>query len=116
MVRTLKQVLRKMLNNKDKWQKELPRATLAINATKHHHSGQSPFRLMHGYDPKLPGELNLASVEGDIDESHRLHDLARGACGGKREATAESAQNNGPIRQEAANSEVHNGGTSSCLS
>ncbi|KAL3183245.1 hypothetical protein MRX96_034294 [Rhipicephalus microplus] len=41
-------------------------------------SGHSPFRLMHGYDPKLPGELNLASVEGDIDESHRLHDLARG--------------------------------------
>ncbi|KAL3199703.1 hypothetical protein MRX96_043838 [Rhipicephalus microplus] len=33
---------------------------------------------MHGYDPKLPGELNLASVEGDIDESHRLHDMARG--------------------------------------
>ncbi|KAL3218086.1 hypothetical protein MRX96_006065 [Rhipicephalus microplus] len=33
---------------------------------------------MHDYDPKLPGELNLASVEGDIDESHRLHDLARG--------------------------------------
>ncbi|KAL3185560.1 hypothetical protein MRX96_028962 [Rhipicephalus microplus] len=27
---------------------------------------------------KLPGELNLASVEGDVDESHRLHDLARG--------------------------------------
>ncbi|KAL3188253.1 hypothetical protein MRX96_003582 [Rhipicephalus microplus] len=27
---------------------------------------------------KLPGELNFASVEGDIDESHRLHDLARG--------------------------------------
>ncbi|KAL3204195.1 hypothetical protein MRX96_041367 [Rhipicephalus microplus] len=78
MVGTLKQVLRKMLNNKDKWQKELPRETLAINATKHRHSGHSPFRLMHGYDPKLPGELNLASVEGDIDESHRLHDLARG--------------------------------------
>ncbi|KAL3218296.1 hypothetical protein MRX96_005952 [Rhipicephalus microplus] len=78
MVGTLKQVLRKMLNNKDKWQKELPRATLANNATKHRHSGHSPFRLMHGYDPKLPGELNLASVEGDIDESHRLHDLARG--------------------------------------
>ncbi|KAL3183297.1 hypothetical protein MRX96_000277 [Rhipicephalus microplus] len=38
----------------------------------------SPCRLMHGYDPKLPGELNLASVEGDIDESHRLHVLARG--------------------------------------
>ncbi|KAL3255385.1 hypothetical protein MRX96_017300 [Rhipicephalus microplus] len=48
MVGTLKQVLRKMLNNKDKWQKELPRATLAINATKHRHSGHSPFRLMHG--------------------------------------------------------------------
>ncbi|KAL3246788.1 hypothetical protein MRX96_057428 [Rhipicephalus microplus] len=78
MVGTLKQVLRKMLNNKDKRQKELPRATLAINATKHRHRGHSPFQLMHGYDPKLPGELNLASVEGDIDESHRLHDLARG--------------------------------------
>ncbi|KAL3242235.1 hypothetical protein MRX96_021347 [Rhipicephalus microplus] len=77
MVGTLKQVLRKMLNNKDKWQKELPRAMLAINATKHRHSGHSPFRLMHGYDPKLPGELNLTSVERDIDESHRLHDLAR---------------------------------------
>ncbi|KAL3216805.1 hypothetical protein MRX96_032784 [Rhipicephalus microplus] len=60
MVGTLKQVLRKMLNNKDKWQKELLRATLAINATKHGHSGHSPFRLMHGYDPKLPGAVNLA--------------------------------------------------------
>ncbi|KAL3218803.1 hypothetical protein MRX96_031340 [Rhipicephalus microplus] len=78
IVGTLKQVLRKMLNNKDKWQKELPRATLAINATKHRHSGHSPFRLMHGYDPKLAEELNLAPVEGDIDESHRLHDLTRG--------------------------------------
>ncbi|KAL3248810.1 hypothetical protein MRX96_056350 [Rhipicephalus microplus] len=77
MVGTLKQVLRKMLNNKDKWQKEVPQATLAINAMKHRHSGHSPFRLMHGYDPKLPGELNLASVEGDIDETHRLHELAR---------------------------------------
>lgn len=32
---------------------------------------------MHSYDLKLPGELNLASIEGDIDELHRLHDLAK---------------------------------------
>ncbi|KAL3182984.1 hypothetical protein MRX96_006778 [Rhipicephalus microplus] len=44
---------------------------------------------MHGYDPKLPGELNLASVEGDIDESHRLHDLARG-CAETRERLLQS--------------------------
>ncbi|KAL3222965.1 hypothetical protein MRX96_027859 [Rhipicephalus microplus] len=70
---------------------------------------------MHGYDKKLPGELNLASVEGDIDESHRLHDLAKDARN-ESAATAEPAQNNGPIRREAASSEVDIGGTSSCLS
>ncbi|KAL3178499.1 hypothetical protein MRX96_038396 [Rhipicephalus microplus] len=77
MAGTLKQVLGKMLSNKDKWQTELPQAVLAINAMKHRPSGHGPFRLMHGYDPKLPAELNLASVEGDIDESHRLNDLAK---------------------------------------
>ncbi|KAL3200198.1 hypothetical protein MRX96_053655 [Rhipicephalus microplus] len=98
-----------MLNNKDKWQKELPRATLAISAMKHRHSGHSPFRLMHGYDPKLPGELNLTS-RGRHRRVSTTTRLGKGTCGDKREATAESAQNNGPIRQEAANSKVYNGG------
>ncbi|KAL1486733.1 hypothetical protein MTO96_031282 [Rhipicephalus appendiculatus] len=65
-----------MMNRKVEWKKKLPQVVLAINATKHRYGGYSPFRLMHGYDPKLPGELNIASVEGDIDESQRLHDLA----------------------------------------
>ncbi|KAL3208261.1 hypothetical protein MRX96_052583 [Rhipicephalus microplus] len=56
--------------------------TTPSNASNQRHEASSqwpqPIRLIHGYDPKLPGELNLASVEGDINESHRQHDLARG--------------------------------------
>lgn len=39
---------------------------------------------MHGYDPKLPDELNIICINDDIDESQRLHNLARSRCTAKR--------------------------------
>ncbi|KAH6940407.1 hypothetical protein HPB50_027557 [Hyalomma asiaticum] len=31
---------------------------------------------MHGYQPKLPGELNIGAIQSDIEESERLRSLA----------------------------------------
>lgn len=34
---------------------------------------------MHGYNPKIPGELNIDTVEADVEEGlRRLHELAKG--------------------------------------
>ncbi|KAK8779210.1 hypothetical protein V5799_019450 [Amblyomma americanum] len=78
MVGTLKQVLRKVISNSESWKKELPKATFAINVTKHRLSNESPFYLMHGYDPKVPGELNIGTIGEEIDAAQRLHEMAKG--------------------------------------
>lgn len=70
-------MLRKIVGERHDWSKVLNDATLAINVSKHKHSERSPFWLMHGYNPKLPGELNIGSVDEDISESERLHELAK---------------------------------------
>lgn len=76
MVATLKQVLRKLLNEKRDWDRMLAEAVFAINVAKTQQSGYSAFWLMHGYQPRLPGELNIGSVRNYIEDSVRLHELA----------------------------------------
>ncbi|KAL1445300.1 hypothetical protein MTO96_029256 [Rhipicephalus appendiculatus] len=76
MVATLKQALRKLLSQAQNWQRLLADAVFAINVTKSEHTGYSAFWLMHGYKPKLPGELNIGAIHNDIEESERLRKLA----------------------------------------
>lgn len=77
MLGSLKQVLRKIFGQRHDWSRALNDATLAINVSKPKHSDRSPFWLMHGYNPKLSGELNIGSVDEDISESERLHEIAK---------------------------------------
>ncbi|KAK8776630.1 hypothetical protein V5799_030025 [Amblyomma americanum] len=78
MVGTLKQVLRKVIRNSESWKKVLPKATFGISVTKHRLSNQSPFYLMHGYDPKVPGELNFGTIGEEMDAAQRLHEMVKG--------------------------------------
>ncbi|XP_037528341.1 uncharacterized protein LOC119405545 [Rhipicephalus sanguineus] len=76
MVATLKQVLRKLLSQAQSWERMLADAVFAINVAKSEQTGYSAFWLMHGYQPKLPGELNIGAIQNDIEESERLRGLA----------------------------------------
>ncbi|KAK8772978.1 hypothetical protein V5799_012489 [Amblyomma americanum] len=78
MVGSLKQVLRTVISNSESWKRELPKAPFAINVTKHRLSNESPFYLMHGYDPKVPGEMNIGTIGEEIDAAQRLHEMAKG--------------------------------------
>lgn len=76
MVATLKQVLRKLLSQAQSWERMLADAVFAIDVAKPEQTGYSAFWLMHGYQPKLPGELNIVAIQNDIEESERLRRLA----------------------------------------
>ncbi|CAN7941544.1 unnamed protein product, partial [Ixodes hexagonus] len=54
---------------------------------------------MHGYDPKLPGELNIGGIDDDITESERLLNLARSRCTAKH--NLENSQTLAKARYEA---------------
>ncbi|KAH7984299.1 uncharacterized protein LOC119378958 [Rhipicephalus sanguineus] len=76
MVATLKQVLRKLLSQAQSWERMLADAVFVINVAKSEQTGYSAFWVMHGYQPKLPGELNIGAIQNDIKESERLRGLA----------------------------------------
>lgn len=77
MVGTLKNIIRKLIEPHQNWEKILPEAVFSVNVSRQSSSRFSPFELMHGYVPKLPGQLNIGTVEADLDETTRLHRLAR---------------------------------------
>ncbi|KAL1437289.1 hypothetical protein MTO96_001357 [Rhipicephalus appendiculatus] len=68
MVATLTQVLRKLLSQAQNWERMLADTVFAINVAKSEQTGYSAFWLMHGYQPKLPGELNIGAIHNDIEE------------------------------------------------
>lgn len=72
MVGTVKQVLRKTVTSKQDWDIALHPALFAINASRQKSSRFSAFWLMHGYHPRLPGELNIGTVSEDLQEAERL--------------------------------------------
>lgn len=76
-VKTMKTVVRKLIDTHKNWDEVLQEAVFAINASKHKSTGMSPFYLMHGYEPTVPGQLNVGTVTDELEESHRLHQLAK---------------------------------------
>ncbi|KAH6943951.1 hypothetical protein HPB50_000802 [Hyalomma asiaticum] len=67
---------RKLLSQAQNWKRILADAVFAINVAKSKQTGYSAFWLLHSYQPKLPGELNIGAIQSDIGESERLRSLA----------------------------------------
>jgi len=58
--RTLKQMLRKVVNNKGRnWDKLLGGVLFAYRSTPHQSTGETPFYLLYGRKPNLPTALDL---------------------------------------------------------
>lgn len=67
----LKPILRKLCARiEDKWDYFLPQAVFVINCRKHSVHGYSPFYLMHGVEPRLPGDID--SPIGKYDFSNEI--------------------------------------------
>lgn len=62
--------------NKEDWDKLLPKVVLAINTSKQKTTGYSPFYLLHGYEPRMPPmEIHIGTVVEDIERNHQLQYL-----------------------------------------
>ena len=58
--RTLIAMLSKWVDKKGQdWDQQLPYVLWAYRVSPHNSTGESPFFLLHGYDPRLPTELAL---------------------------------------------------------
>lgn len=61
------------LENKDDWDKLLPKVVLAINTSKQKSTGYSPFYLLHGYEPRIPpNEIHFGTIVEDVERKHQL--------------------------------------------
>ncbi|KAL1479515.1 hypothetical protein MTO96_051777 [Rhipicephalus appendiculatus] len=69
--------LRKIIEPHRDWDRKLPEAVFAINVSWQKSSRYSPFELMHGYIPRVAGQLLLSDVEEDLNEVSRLAELAK---------------------------------------
>ncbi len=76
MVKTMKQCLRKYVQSLSTWADSLNAALFAVNTSKQSTTKFSPFYLLHGYEPTLPGEPNLAIIIDDLEESEKRMQLA----------------------------------------
>ena len=84
---TLVQLLRiYCANNKEKWAEYLPYALFAYRCTVHESTGHTPFEMIYGRNPALPGEEKLLAIEEQgIDEFiknlrhaiQQVHEMAR---------------------------------------
>lgn len=54
---TLQRILKKKVDRPDYWDTWLPNAVYAYNVTPHEGTGESPFFLLHGFDPFIPSEV-----------------------------------------------------------
>ena len=61
-------ILKMCMNITDKWDQYVPAAVYAINARTHTVTGYSPFYLLYGVEPKLPGGPTLP-VEFDFTDA-----------------------------------------------
>ena len=84
---TLVQLLRIYCqNNKEKWAEYLPYALFAYRSSIHESTGYTPFEMLYGRNPSLPGEEKLnASDNQSIDDfaknlkvaMQQIHEIAR---------------------------------------
>ena len=64
----LKQMIRKYVNGEiHRWDEFLVQATFASNIRKHRTTGLSPFFMVYGVEPKIPGDILPPKVTQEID-------------------------------------------------
>ncbi|KAL1480838.1 hypothetical protein MTO96_050709 [Rhipicephalus appendiculatus] len=83
----LKNILRKLIDPHRHWDRKLPEAAFAISVSWQKSPRYSPFQLMHGYVPRVPGQILLNDVEEDLNEVSRIAQLAK-----KREQAKENLE------------------------
>ena len=70
---TLGALLTKMtLGTREKWDRFVPSATFILNIRKHAVTGYSPFFLVHGFNPRLPGDVYPPNVYSNSSEDVSL--------------------------------------------
>ncbi|EYC34832.1 hypothetical protein Y032_1367g3848, partial [Ancylostoma ceylanicum] len=69
---TIQRVLKKKIENPDNWDVMLPNVVYAYNVTPHEATGESPFFLLHGFDPFIPSSLipdgEVTKYQIDLDD------------------------------------------------
>jgi hypothetical protein len=77
-IQTLSSVLRKSVNEKgDDWDEKLQFALLSINNSRQDSLRKSPFFLLHGYYPRMPGTGAIVQFNDDLDNEDRLSQVQR---------------------------------------
>ncbi|EYC04907.1 hypothetical protein Y032_0085g1856 [Ancylostoma ceylanicum] len=61
-IETLQRILKKKVQFPDYWDVMLPHAVYAYNVTPHSATGESPFFLLHGFDPVTPSDVIPESI------------------------------------------------------
>ncbi|RWS24616.1 pol polyprotein-like protein [Leptotrombidium deliense] len=76
-VRTLKNMLRKFMDGRLNWKRELNRVVFNINTSINASSGVSPFELLFGFEPRIEEEHVVGTV---VEEMGRMKQLAALKC------------------------------------
>ena len=79
--RTLIGMLSKWVDKKGRdWDQQLPYVLWAYRVSPHDSTGESPFFLLHGHDPRLPTELMLGSPSSpyQVDQEDYVSELVSG--------------------------------------
>ena len=74
-VATITSIIRKKVhqhNNKEEWSKYLPNIISAINASKQSSLQQSPFYLLHGFEPRLKDESTYGTIDADENRQQQI--------------------------------------------
>ncbi|KAL6738274.1 hypothetical protein Aduo_011837 [Ancylostoma duodenale] len=69
---TIQRMLKKKIENTDNWDVMLPNVVYAYNVTPHEATGESPFFLLHGFDPFIPSSVipegQVTKYQIDLDD------------------------------------------------
>ncbi|XP_070057311.1 uncharacterized protein [Nicotiana tomentosiformis] len=60
--KNIKKILRKMVDNKNKWHEKLPFALLGYRTTVRTSTGATPYLLVYGTEVAIPAEVKIPSL------------------------------------------------------
>ncbi|RWS19478.1 integrase core domain protein-like protein, partial [Leptotrombidium deliense] len=104
-VQTMKNTLRKMLDGKQNWKREINKAVFNVNTSINSSTGVSPFELMFGYKPRIQEESIIGTVmesENRIYQMEKLKELRRNALQSMEEAHKRQATYYNENRKETS--------------
>ncbi|XP_060190700.1 uncharacterized protein LOC132619960 [Lycium barbarum] len=71
--KSIKKILRKMIDNYKEWQEQLPYALLGYHTTARTSTGATPYLLVYGTDAVIPAEVKIPSLriiqEAELDDA-----------------------------------------------